>query len=163
MWRPVVGFEGLYEVSDAGRIRNARTLYVLKSRKDSDGYLINDIWRGSPVVKVTVKVHREVAKAFIPNPLNLPEVNHLDGVRDNARKSNLEWATVSTNRLHAFRELGRTRSGEKAVEGRRGSEIVRFPSLMAAHRAGFNRAGIQKCFRGEYATHHGFIWRTVNV
>lgn len=162
MWRDIAGFEGLYQVSDEGQIRNARTAYVLKPRKDADGYLLVTIWRGKPVEQFEVKLHREVAKAFIPNPGNKPQVNHLDGNRANATLSNLEWATCSENHFHSFRELGRKVGNEKAIVAENADEKKHFESLKAAERAGFNRRGIQHCLSGNYAQHRGYTWRTTN-
>lgn len=163
MWEPVQGFEGRYEVSSDGQIRNARSLYVLKPRPDADGYLIVDIWKGKPVKKFTVKLHREVAKAFLPNPGNLPEVNHDDGNRANASLANLEWCTVSANHLHAYRVLGRVVGNERAVKASKYGETLQFSSVSEAARAGFNRRGIQHCLIGDYSHHRGYKWSYTNV
>lgn len=162
MWRPVKGFEGLYEIAEDGRVRNARTGYVLKPRKDKDGYLLLCLWIGSPTKKVTVKVHREVAKAFLPNPLGLPEVNHLDGDRANPALCNLQWASTSMNHLHAYRELGRVGPCRKAVVACKGEERRIYDSLSAAARDGFSRRGIQYCLNGEWLSHGGFTWSLAN-
>lgn len=158
MFKPVLGFEGLYEVSKEGFVRNARTLYVLKPRKDSDGYLLLTLWIGKPVKAVTVKLHREVAKAFHPNPLNLEQVNHIDGDRANAAASNLEWVNYSQNHLHAYRVLGRKGSNMRAVLATGPKGELRFESISAAAKAGFNRNSIYKCISGEYSHHHGYNW-----
>lgn len=162
-WRAIGGFEGLYEVSDAGRVRNARTLFVLKPRKDKDGYLLVTIWKGSPTTKHTMKVHREVAKAFIPNADSRPEVNHRNGDRADATVGNLEWATTSENHKHAYEVLGRKAGTERPVVAESSDTRRVFDSVSAAGRAGFNRKGVQLCLNGTYRQHGGFKWSYANV
>jgi hypothetical protein len=162
-WKPVHGFEGLYEVSAQGHIRNAKNLKIIKPRKDTDGYLILGLARGAPLKRQDVKVHRVVAQAFLPNPENRPQVNHLNGVRDDPRAANLEWATVSENHLHAYRELGREPPAQRPVIGTKDGVELRFDSVSKAARAGFNRSSIQYCLRGEWKQHRGYEWRYGNV
>ncbi len=61
-------------------------------------------------------VHRLIAKLFVPNPNNFPQVNHIDGNRSNNDYSNLEWITPSNNQLHAYKELGRVRKSKLSEE-----------------------------------------------
>lgn len=104
IWRSVPGFEGLYEVSDLGRVRNARTLKVLRQRADSDGYLLVDLFKGA---RHTVKVHRAVALAFHGDPPEgMPTVDHCNGIRRDNRAVNLRWATVRGNNLNRKNAAG---------------------------------------------------------
>lgn len=118
-WRAVPGFDGVYEVSDRGRVRSLRRRItvtrngctylhtvkgcVLKQRHDKDGYATVSMSR----LNSNARVHQLVAKAFLPNPEAKPQVNHKNGVLDDNRLANLEWATNSENHRHAFRVLGR--------------------------------------------------------
>lgn len=98
-WKDVQGYEGRYQVSDTGEVRNARTLLVLRSRPDRDGYRLVSLWRGSPVEKQDLKVHRLVLLAFTgPAPRGKPECDHINRIRDDNRHSNLRWASISMNR-----------------------------------------------------------------
>ena len=97
-WRVVAEFPS-YEVSDHGEVRNIKRGNILKPRIDKNGYYTISFKIKEKTVNRTV--HRMVAKAFIQNPENLPEVNHLDGEKLDNRKSNLEWATESENMQHA--------------------------------------------------------------
>lgn len=153
-WKPILPFTGIsgYEVSACGMVRNKSTKYVLKSRADSDGYLIIDV-KG-----YTFKVHRLVALAFLPNPDKKPEVNHKDGCRYANWVDNLEWSTVSENRLHAYRVLGRKVGTERKILARGEYLTHIFESTKEAQRAGHNRAAIYLCLTGAQKHHHGFTW-----
>lgn len=101
-WRTVVGTDGMLEVSNLGRVRSLLRgePYILKTQKDKKGYhrLRITIHRQ----KMCFKVHRIVAQAFIDNPDNLPQVNHIDGNKENNAVDNLEWVTNQQNVIHSF-------------------------------------------------------------
>jgi hypothetical protein len=102
IWRPITGVKGLIEVSNDGRVRSLLrgTPRVLKTQTDNKGY--HRVRVTVEREKMTFKVHREVAKAFIPNPNNLPQVNHIDGNKNNNSIQNLEWVTNKENAHHAI-------------------------------------------------------------
>lgn len=111
-WLPVQGFEGLYEVSNGGRVRSLRhNKKLLKQYTTEKGYKrVRLIMRcGTPVWR---KVHRIVAIAHIPNPECKTEVNHIRGVKWDNRASQLEWMTRAENLQH-MRDEGLTRGPGK--------------------------------------------------
>lgn len=99
-WKPVVGYEGLYEVSRDGDVRSVKTQRVLKSYVENLGYPRVTLYDGG-IVK-NCKVHRLVAMAFIDNPEAKSEVNHINGVKTDNKACNLEWATRAENIRHAW-------------------------------------------------------------
>lgn len=112
-WKPVVGYEGLYEVSDWGRVRSVErivTIYskltnttfqrtiepiIKKQHTDRDGYKMVNLKRNGK--HATEKVHRLIAMAFIPNPDSKPIVDHINGNRQDNRVCNLRWFTPKEN------------------------------------------------------------------
>ena len=115
IWRSVKGYEGLYEISNLGNFRglprkltqkNGHPYYV--TGKDIKGCIspvtgYRVVSLSDSETKKLKSIHRLVAIAFIPNPLNKPEVNHIDGNKLNNRVDNLEWVTSSENQIHAHK------------------------------------------------------------
>ena len=104
VWRPVVGFEGRYIVSNFGRVRSVdgygrKPARLLKIKKSYRGYMCIDLYDGRGGHKKLV--HRLVAEAFIENPDKCPQVNHKDCNKENNHADNLEWCTASQNIRHA--------------------------------------------------------------
>lgn len=105
IWKPVVGYEGLYEVSNTGLIKslncyNYKEPRLLKLGHRPDGYLSVGLSKNN--VTKTKTVHRLVAEAFIPNPDNLEMVNHKDEDRTNNNVENLEWCTRAYNQIYSM-------------------------------------------------------------
>ena len=111
IWLPVKGFEDYYEVSNLGRFKSLERITiksngVAQTKKETImklGYYSNGYLQFSGLVngeRVTAIAHRVVAEHFIPNPTNLPIVNHKNGIKDDNRVENLEWCDKSYNALH---------------------------------------------------------------
>jgi hypothetical protein len=118
LWKDIEGHEGLYQVSNLGRIKSLPKWdgnhltkeKILKISIFDSGYLkINLIKFG---FKKWFSIHRLVAQAFIPNPENKPEVNHKDGIKSHCYEDNLEWNTKKENNQHAVK-LGLHAKGSK--------------------------------------------------
>jgi|HubBroStandDraft_4_1064222.scaffolds.fasta_scaffold240033_3 hypothetical protein len=155
-WRQIPGFH--YEVSDHGAVRNTVTGQPLRNGRDKDGYMQVTLWRaGKPYMR---KVHRLVAQGFLSNPENKPEVNHKNGNRGCNLVENIEWATVSENKLHSYRVLRRDPVNRRKILARLcDSDVVEiFESTKAAKRAGHNRAAIYLCLSGKQKRHHDRRW-----
>lgn len=102
VWKPIVGFDGIYEVSNDGDVRSRKTRHCRKLKpkiNSKTGYLFVNLYNDGN--ECTKTVHRIVAEAFIPNPDNLPYVNHIDENKQNNSVENLEWCTPSYNNEHS--------------------------------------------------------------
>lgn len=98
-WRSVIGFEGVYEVSDMGNLRRSAT--AVKCVPVKDGYLGGSLCRSNK--KKNFRIHCLVAEAFLGERPEKYDVNHIDGDKTNNAVSNLEYITAGENQLHAFR------------------------------------------------------------
>ena len=103
VWKDVVGYEELFSVSNRGRLFSKRTNKILKQNIVGNGYnaCVTKL-NGRKGSNLVMKIHREVAKAFIPNLAELPFVNHIDGDKLNNNVENLEWVTPRENVVHAL-------------------------------------------------------------
>ena len=124
IWKEMSGFEDMYEISNLSNIRNKKTKRLIKQFKNRHGYVTARIYKDG--VGTTRTVHRLVAKTFIPNPENLPEVNHKDENKSNNVVSNLEWCTRIYNVYYGTGLERREASHAIAIkEGRTGKNISR--------------------------------------
>lgn len=89
--------ENMYEISNTGQVRNKNTKQILHQYFDKCGYLMTFLSIPGREKGKQFKVHRLVAFSFIPNPEDKPEVNHIDGLKNNNHVNNLEWVTSSEN------------------------------------------------------------------
>lgn len=103
IWKDVVGYEGIYEVSNKGRIKSKHygKKVFLKTQKTYDGYITTKLSIGGNSKRCSL--HRLVAIAFLGNPENKPQVNHKDGNKLNNYMDNLEWVTAQENVIHAWK------------------------------------------------------------
>lgn len=98
IWKDIKGFEGLYQVSNTGKVWSISRGQIRKTRLDKDGYERLDLTKEGK--SYTRFVHRLVAEAFLENPENKSEVNHIDCIRTNNNLENLEWVTHAENMAH---------------------------------------------------------------
>lgn len=193
IWKDIPGYEGLYAVSNMGRVRSFadanpvnRRNRILKPAFDGKGnYLFVGLHKDGKVKHAYI--HRLVAIVFVPNPHNLPQVNHKDECKTNNRADNLEWCTRSYNsryghgrermiesrrmnnnmkelaeKAKATKILRGTHDAEKAVlQFSMSGEFIRmFRSATEVERElGFCRSNVAKCCQGKYRQANGFIWR----
>lgn len=187
IWKDLPNFEELYEISNLGNVRRKeRTLkafnrYRICSKKlkgqdlkkrELRGYYSVGLWKDGKMHNKTI--HRLVAKAFIPNPNNLPVVNHIDGNKKNNRVDNLEWCTYSHNAKEAYR-LNLINMSQKHIETARqlginsrkkivqkdleGNVIKVFSSgLQASRITGISQGNISQCCSKKRKSIGGYLW-----
>jgi hypothetical protein len=156
---PVVGFEGLYEITDDGRVLSLRTWKWLRPGMDGRGYKIVCLYINSK--GHTKKIHRLVAIAHIPNPENYPVVNHVNGIKTDNNTYNLEWCSYSHDRKHAFRIGLRSNNNQKKpviATNIKNGETIYFESIFQAMNNGFDAGNIYLSLSGKTKHAYGYVW-----
>lgn len=155
IWKDITGYEGLYKVSNLGRVKSLRNNMILKP--GGERYL--------QVVLVNNKkkkyfyVHRLVATAFIKNVNNLPCINHIDENPNNNYVKNLEWCTREYNNNYGKR----TEKTMKKVIQIVGKNIIEYSSIKeASAKTGINYGNICQCCKGTRIHAGGYIWKYKN-
>lgn len=175
IWKDIKGFEGFYQISNFGRVKSLDRFVngnhincdyqfvkgkMLKLRKNRCGYWVVML-RKNRAFK-TVLVHRLVAEAFIPNPNNLPYINHKDENPANSVVTNLEWCTAKYNLEYSnvAERIQKTKFRKVIQFDMNMNEIRRWNSLKEAA-AFINRAqqNISRCCRGKCDSCGGYKWR----
>lgn len=160
-WKPVKGYEGLYEISSYGNVlsHHGKTSRILAHGKDKHGYVQYGLCKNGIVTSVTA--HRLVAQAFIPNPDNLETVNHKDEDKENNHVDNLEWMSRGDNALYGTGMTRRNRTmtekyGTKIIARKDGEEL-RFDSMSECARVlGLNRRNAYDAMDGIIKTTKGW-------
>lgn len=162
VWKDVKGYEGFYQVSNLGRVKSLPRNGTVKRERiltphRVGGYLHAELnMRG---VHKGKKIHRLVAEAFIPNPDNKREVNHIDGNKHNNTVENLEWVTSSENQLHAFHVIKTQKMSTVLQKDLEGNPIKEWYGINnAAKTLGIQAADISHCCSGQRKMAGGFTW-----
>lgn len=162
IWKEILGYENLYEVSNLGKVRNMRTGRILKPGPDKDGYLLICLYKNGR--RTTNKLHRLVAQAFLPNS-SKPQINHKDEDKTNNCVNNLEWCDAKYNANYGTRNKKVSeRNGIPVLQfNMQGDLIKEFPSLhSAALSLGISKQAIWSSCNNINKTCCGFIWKYKN-
>lgn len=170
VWKNVVGYEGLYQVSSTGRVKNTKTQKILKPWKNDAGYFMIKLPSKQKKRGKSFRVHRLVAMAFIDNPNNLPFINHKDEDPSNNNVENLEWCTNAYNltygtcverRVKTIRDrYGKWPSQKEVYQfSLDGQFVAKYDSVMAASQAtNIPDNFISSCCHGWVTQTKGFIF-----
>ena len=185
IWRDIEGYEGLYQVSNEGRVKSLERDFVtgnpsvvkhleetIKKCIDIKGYYQTNLSKNGKIKHYLV--HRLVAKAFIPNPNNYPCINHKDENTRNNKVENLEWCSYEYNVNYGTRNERDSQKKKgiipkgtppiKVYQYTINGELVKiWDSVAECGRNGFNKGAVAACCRGEhgYKTHKGYRWSYV--
>ena len=158
IWRDIEGYEGLYQISNKGRVKRllGPSERILRPWDNGYGYMIIGLCKNG--IRKRIKVHRLVAIAFIPNPDNKPQVNHKDENKKNNCVENLEWMTCRDNINYGTRT---ERTSRKLLQYSKSGEFIReWPSALKIERVlGINNANIIQCCKGKRKSSGGFVWK----
>lgn len=178
VWKDIEGYEG-YQVSNLGNARSLDRMVggpfgskrfakgrILKLHCQKTGYLTIDLCNeGKKPIKRPI--HRLVAEAFIPNPNNLPMINHRNEVKTDNRVENLEWCDAKYNNNYgtvkeriAITNTNGKKSKRVLQYTKDGKFIKEWPSVGEVTRqTGYSQGTVSKCCRGEQKIYKGYIWR----
>lgn len=158
IWKDINGFEGLYQVSNLGRVRNKRI--YLSQKTNNKGYKLVDLYKENK--RKQLLVHRLVAIAFVPNPQNHNIVNHIDENPQNNHAYNLEWCTQKYNMNYGSvpQKIGEANSKAVKQIEKTGELVKVFPSAIQAQReTGISNGNINDCLHNRRKTAGGYLWQ----
>ena len=176
IWKDIPCYEGIYKVSNTGKVKSlerkvkgkngsirTRKEKILKPKKRSDGYLEVNLWIEGKYK--TMKIHRLVCEAFLPNPYNLPEVNHINEDKEDNILENLEYCDRKYN-CNFGTAIERRTKKQKGVYNTKKSKPVKcletgvtYPSVKEVQRQfGFHNGYIGYCCNGKFKQAYGYHW-----
>lgn len=180
VFRDVLGYEGLYQISNYGRVKSLerknifycglRKEYlerptkekILNYNKSNRGYL--QVCLTKEGKSKTYTVHRLVAKAFLPNLKNKKQVNHIDGNKENNSIDNLEWVTSSENNKHAFitglnKPYNMRKVNQYDLQGNFIKQWNSITDFLKENNLNLKNSNITTCCKGKRKNAYGFIWK----
>ena len=175
IWKDIKGYEGKYQVSNLGRIKSLKRFVmtganyqtprtfeekILKQSLNKKGYCIISLWSKNGIKNHIV--HREVAKAFVPNPYNLTQINHIDENKQNNVADNLEWCTIEYNNNYGTRNKRHSKTLSKKIVqlDLDGNFIKEWNSATEVQKElGYDASSIRKCCCNKTKTAYKYLWK----
>lgn len=176
IFKAIEGFEGLYEISNMGRVKSCKRIIksskgyrktkecIISQKDDTNGYLIVNLWKDNK--QYHFKVHRLVAKAFIQNPNSFRDVNHLDENKHNNKVSNLEWVSHKDNLNYGTRSFRANNTRSKEIgqyDKNTGVLLATYENAYIAEKlTNICECNINQCCLYKRKTAGGYKWRYTN-
>lgn len=181
IWLPIKGYEGLYEISNNGKVKSLARIVIGKNNRKQTlpelylapfvtkrGYWAVNLYKSARFKTKTI--HKLIADYFIPNPENKPEVNHKDGNKLNCNIDNLEWVTPSENISHAYKNKlrfpvtgitsGSNPHAKKIAQYDLSGNLIKvWACARDAYRCGYDYKAISACVTGYRKTYDNHDWR----
>lgn len=171
IWKDIEGYKNLYQISNKGNVKSLKRkvkckngIYhtisekILKPCKNGRGYLFVNLQKEGKIKNT--RIHRLVANAFIQNPYNLQEVNHIDEDKTNNNVENLEWCTREYNVNYGYRTKLAAKAQSKKVLCVE-TNIIYQSTREAERQLGLYHNNISNCCNGKQNTCGGYKWRYV--
>ena len=159
IFKDVPGYEGLYQVSNLGRVKSLHDgkEKIRKPCIDPSGYYYVILCKKG--IKTKYSLHRLVALVFIPNPNNYPEVNHKDENKANNQVDNLEWCTRQYNANYGTARKRRREKIRKPILCYKGAVIIKkYDAIIDVEKDGYNVGGVSRCLHNKRKSYKGLTW-----
>ena len=153
IWKDIKGYEGLYEVSNLGNVKNIKGL-ILKNYSDKNGYL--RVYLYNNFKRKTCMVHRLVAEAFLDNPNNYPQVNHKNEDKSCNTVDNLEWCNVKYNCNYGKRN---EKIKKKVIQYDKKNNLIKEWNCVTEAENKLNISHISSCCKNKRKTAGGYVWK----
>lgn len=160
IWKDIKGYENIYQVSNFGNVKNTRTNRIIKSKKNSKGYMLVGLYKDGE--RKNFYVHRLVAIAFLQNPLKLQYINHKDENKENNNVDNLEWCSCSYNNNYGTRNNKVSNANGKLVYQytTNGFYLRTWTTITAAEKYyNISHGKISMCCNGKRKMAGGYVWK----
>ena len=166
IWKDVDGYIGFYKISNLGRLKSLyrKDEIIIKPHIYKNGYCRVRLWNRDTRKFKDTYIHRLVAKAFLENPNNLPEINHKDENKQNNQTDNLEWCDRKYNCNYGNIKIKLAKNKEKKVSQytMNGEFVSTYRSMKQIYRLyGYDCSAIRRCCQGKQRKGYGYIWKFV--
>ena len=162
VWKDVKGYEGRYKVSNTGKVYSLISNKILALRINKAGYSQINLYKDCD--RKMFSIHRLVAQAFVPNPDNKPQINHIDEDKPNNNFNNLEWVTSKENNNHGTRLYRSAMKKRRAILCKNiesGEFIIYDSQISASHDLLIERTNINNTLRGRQKTTGGYTFEYI--